>query len=155
MARDTCPAMLMITSSSAPDSAPRLHQQALVHQHRRRGGRVVQADVAGGPSDARGWYAGIGRGPRSASGSAGSRRRIQSPRAGFGVERGLGHELRLPQGIRVALDVIHQLGNLLFGEQVEGEVARQVSESESNARICRSEEHTSELQSLTNLVCRL
>ena len=48
---------------------------------------------------------------------------------------GLGHELRLIQGIRVALNAIHQLGNLLFGEQVEHEVARQVSESESNARI--------------------
>ena len=50
---------------------------------------------------------------------------------------GLGHEMRLIQGIRVALDVIHQLGNLLFREQVEHEVARQVSESESNARICQ------------------
>src|ERR1019366_5930595 len=88
-------------------------------------------------------------------GAPASHRRIQSPRARFGVGRGLGHELRLTQGIRVALDVVHQLGNLLFGEQVEGEVSRQVSESESNARICQSEEHTSELQSLTNLVCRL
>ena len=40
--------------------------------------------------------------------------------------------MRLIQGIRVALDVIHQLGNLLFREQVEREVARQVSESKSN-----------------------
>ena len=44
---------------------------------------------------------------------------------------------RSTQGVWVALDIIHQLGNLLFGEQVECEVARQVGESESNARICQ------------------
>ena len=41
------------------------------------------------------------------------------------------------QRLRVALNVIHQPGNLLFGEQVEREVACQVGESESNARICQ------------------
>ena len=61
-----------------------------------------------------------------------------TPFGGVGQARfGLGHEMRLIQGIRVALDVIHQLGNLLFSEQVESEVACQVSESESNARICQ------------------
>jgi hypothetical protein len=41
----------------------------------------------------------------------------------------------LIQRLRVALDVIHQLGNLLFGDQIEREVARQVGENKSNARI--------------------
>jgi hypothetical protein len=36
----------------------------------------------------------------------------------------IGYEMRLIQDIRVALDVIHQLGNLLFRQQVEREVAR-------------------------------
>jgi hypothetical protein len=35
----------------------------------------------------------------------------------------------------MALNVIHQLSNLLFGEQVEREMGRQIGESESNARI--------------------
>jgi hypothetical protein len=161
----TYPAMLMITSSPAPDSAVLPHQQTFIHRHVAAAARrcrlmwrtALRMQGSGMWQLARYF----------ASGRAASHRRIESPQRGrtrpmparptgaagcrpefanltteiyacVGQPRfGLGHEMKLTQGIRVVLDVIHQLGNLLFSEQVEREVARQVSESESNARICQ------------------
>jgi hypothetical protein len=58
------------------------------------------------PSDARVWYA-----RRAPATSRLWKCWIASPKTiptgGVRVERGIGHELRLTQGIRVALDVIH------------------------------------------------
>src|SRR5690242_21107205 len=62
----------------------------------------------------------------------------------------------LPRTVEVAADELHRVLELRQAEQtIGGALGRVVDVVEVHHRVGRSEEHTSELQSHVNLVCRL
>src|SRR5438093_6345189 len=64
--------------------------------------------------------------------------------------RGGPQRLTFPAGVRIVDAAIH-----IFGEESAGVWDTEGNELPVDQGVNRSEEHTSELQSLTNLVCRL